>query len=534
MPTTLPRWAAAALAGVALLCGSLVRLADAPSVLGPAPHATAVRAVLAGGGDSEAPLARAAAASASGAPAARASPSASIVRETPSDAAPASSGASAAAASGSPSQAAGAASAPGSPSTSSAPGSPSTSTAPGSPPSTTASSSAPGSSRTPAASGAAAQALQRQRRIVATFTPLPVSATAGVLAPPEAPFLDACVDGRGFDVEGDARCYAQLERRTLQLQARDPHAAHCWGFSGRDGASEPLLFHTLVLNRVGPQAPLLLWSFLATQCCDAVLWFWLAPDAARNMSAPPIALPPHMAHRVVFKPFDAAAEWAAVAGDFPAANETALAALNGFSDVRYVSDWARQVLLYRHGGVWVDIDTVFLQDWRPLFAFVPFAYRAGFTILINNAVLRLGKRPNVITQEVMAAAIAKLDPRPDAIFYTLGYARAGTPEHFHYLREGLFDFLWYRFVRAETDAMKGVHPELAKHWHDFFTPAASDAELARRVAAPFMAGSYSYHWHNRYDRGLPERAWAGVLTARFRRWAADKAGVCAPRGGGAG
>ena len=337
----------------------------------------------------------------------------------------------------------------------------------------------------------------------------------------------------GFHLAGDARCIEQLERRTLQLQAGDPHAPYCWGFSGRDAASEPLLFHTLVLTGVGPQAPLLLWSFLATQCCDAVLWVWLAPAAARNLSAaggPPITLPPHMAHRVVFQPFDAAAEWAAVAGDFPAANDTALAALNGFTDIRYTSDWARQVLLYRHGGVWVDIDTVFLQDFRPLFAFTPFAYRAGATILINNAVLRLGKRPNALTQEVMAAAIAKQDPKPEGIFYTLGYQRMGTPE-FHYLCEGLFDFLWYRFVRSETDSMRAVHPEMAHHWNDFFSPAADDAELERRRAAPFMAGSYSYHWHNRYERGLPERAWAGILTERFKRWALDKAAVCEPRGG---
>jgi hypothetical protein len=263
-----------------------------------------------------------------------------------------------------------------------------------------------------------------------------------------------------------------------------------------------------------------------------VLWFWLAPQAARNMSAtgPPIALPPELAHRVVFKPFDAAAEWAPVAADFPAANETALAALNGFTDIRFTSDWARQLLMYRYGGLWVDIDTVFLQDVRPLFAFTPFAYRAGFNILINNALMRLGKAPNPVTHEIMAAAIAAVDPRPDAIYNTLGVKRMGTPQHFHYLRQTLFDFMWLRFLRETTEGLNRAQPECTNdHWNCFFAPTSSDEELQRWRVTAYLPGSYTYHWHNRYQRGLPERAWAGVLAARFEELARAKVRACDPR-----
>lgn len=268
----------------------------------------------------------------------------------------------------------------------------------------------------------------------------------GPLAPPEQPVPDACINVLGFRIKEDSRCYWTLANRTLQQAAADHHAPFCWGYSGRAAGSEPLVFHTLVLNRVAPQIPLMLWSFLATQCCDAVLWFWVAPEAAAQLArdGPPIDIPAHSAHRIVFKPLDMAAEWARIADDFPAANASTLAALNSFADIRFISDWARMVLMYAHGGIWADIDTVFLADFRPLFAYTPFAYRAGFGIDINNALMRLGKRPHAVTKDILTAALARCDPKPATIFETVGYKRAGEPWAFHYLAETLFDFIWLR------------------------------------------------------------------------------------------
>lgn len=77
--------------------------------------------------------------------------------------------------------------------------------------------------------------------------------------------------------------------------------------------------------------------------------------------------------------------------------------------------------------------------------------------------------------------------------------------------------------------MKAVHPELDRHWNSFFEPVpeGDGEEMRRREAALFLPGSYSYHWHNRYDKGLPERSWAGVLTRRYQRLAMEKT-VCRP------
>ena len=100
-------------------------------------------------------------------------------------------------------------------------------------------------------------------------------------------------------------------------------------------------------------------------------------------------------------------EWAAIAGDFPKANATAIKAMSNWEDLRYITDWYRLVLLYSYGGVWIDIDTVMLHDTRPIFDLPSMAYRCGFEILMNNAFLKIHRRPEAISQHILAAAIEK-------------------------------------------------------------------------------------------------------------------------------
>ena len=398
------------------------------------------------------------------------------------------------------------------------------------------------------------------------FAPLPVGPSAGMLAPPVSPdaLPDACLDEMMLSVDRDSVCYREVAAATAaEVAAGGPQAPLCWGYSGRPTGAEPLLFHTMLLTGFPSQLPLLVASFLASQCCDAVLWFWLAPPLFAQYGAPgapaPIRLPAHSAHRVVFKEFSAEAEFAKVAADFPRANASSLRGVNSISDIRFVTDWARMLLMYVYGGLWVDIDTVMLRDFRPLFALAPFAYRAGYTILFNNAVQRMGKRPHAVTRELLAAAIEKIDPSPETMSYTLGYARLGQAHSLHFLSQPLFDFMWMRFLRGESPELAAVHPEMfhamahgphgdkshemmrgphgdvfVNVWSSFFRPVDDDAELARRRALPFLPGSFSYHWHNRYNAGLPPRSWAGILLERYTALAEAKT-VCAPgQGGGAG
>lgn len=58
---------------------------------------------------------------------------------------------------------------------------------------------------------------------------------------------------------------------------------------------------------------------------------------------------------------------------------------------------------------------MFLQDLRSLASLPSFAYRAGSSILINNAAIRLARRPDPVARAVVTHVLAIADPRPNAV-----------------------------------------------------------------------------------------------------------------------
>ena len=375
----------------------------------------------------------------------------------------------------------------------------------------------------------------------------------------ETPLPDVCLQDGRFIVDMDTECYFIFANRTIDALKRDQYEPFCWGYANINStelepgtAGHPLLFHTAALTGLPPTTPLLLNSFLATQCCDAVLWFWLpaalhSHPSVRNAT---LALPAHQRHRVVWRVLDLEQEWSSVASDFPRANASSVAAVSSWEDLRFITDWARLLIMYVHGGTWFDIDTVFLHDARPLIAIQApsFAYRAGWGILINNAVMRIARRPEPLARYILDEVLWRQDPRPDEIGYIVihhyinfgrheGTARFGhgyPKRGFTYASESLIDFLWYRFLNAETPPMKKVHPEIgrgahalspSRAWTGFFATtynASTTPSLDDIRAMPFLPGSIVYHWHNRYAFGLPPGSWASVLNERYERMAAAK------------
>ncbi len=65
------------------------------------------------------------------------------------------------------------------------------------------------------------------------------------------------------------------------------------------------------------------------------------------------------------------------------------------------ADLLRLTILHRHGGIWVDTDTILLRDFRPLAAAAgEFASRMTMHVLYNNNVLALQKN-SVIAREIL-------------------------------------------------------------------------------------------------------------------------------------
>jgi hypothetical protein len=103
-----------------------------------------------------------------------------------------------------------------------------------------------------------------------------------------------------------------------------------------------ILFHLILLTGFGEQAPMTLVSWLATQCCNAKLWVWSSTPV--NTSGVDRYIPEAHRHRIVYKHLDVYAEWASISADFPDINATLVDKMLLFLDIRYVSDFIRQVM----------------------------------------------------------------------------------------------------------------------------------------------------------------------------------------------
>ena len=379
---------------------------------------------------------------------------------------------------------------------------------------------------------------------------------------PEVPralaFPSVCLQRGGFVQAHEVACYTAVEAQFESLVAVDETAPFCWGNGAGDlGApialavndtppavvpgAPRLLFHTIALTGVPPlTTALLLNSFLATQCCDAQLWFWVSAGETIPPALPGFVVPPGHEGRIVWKVFDPVAEWAAVAGQFSPAHSARVAAMTNYSDVRLGANWARLLLLYVYGGVYLDIDVAFLRDMRPLFAVPAFAYREAAGNQLNNALLRIRAGPDPTSFAVLNSSMVAVRPSRSVLTATLQvwlqpHRRGRTP--FALVSQYVLEQVWLRTTPHEPPALARVHPELSrvrKDWDAFFAPAQSDEQWAWMQRTHFATGSYATHWHNRYHKGLPARSWAGLLNDRYAAMAARKAPVCGGTAGGSG
>ena len=382
---------------------------------------------------------------------------------------------------------------------------------------------------------------------------------------PLGPLPLSCLDDGALTVANDVACYMSQARAVEAALVEDPRSPYCWGRGGQS----PLLVQTAALTTLPPGFALFLHSFLATQCCDAVLWLWVPAHLKDGVEAfVRHFVPPLAAHRVVVKELSLSIEWAGIAGDFPGVPATAVVQASTWKDLRFVSDFYRLVLMYSHGGVWFDIDTVFLRDLTPLLASQAhfnltggWWYRAGGNRLGNNAAMRLAQRPNAMSHSLLAYVLQRPDhsAQPGAIFDWLLAVKHGVgvpgvnTRAFAFLSQTLFDVMWLRhdqtmamhdgsFVPIPFGELGGLHLELNRNhphtekrssaWYGFFTAAHSGTTtptLAAVRTSPFFPGSFTYHWHNRYDLGVGvEGSWARVLHDRFADMAKEKvqAGEC--------
>jgi len=200
-------------------------------------------------------------------------------------------------------------------------------------------------------------------------------------------------------------------------------------------------------------------------------------------------------------------------------------ALSG-SRVGY-SDAVRFLLLYKHGGIYVDADTLLLRSMEPLRG-LEFMYEWGSSNSTNTAVF--GSYPHssfvaTLIQKALKAGL-KCNLQAGTVgFDSWAFAAAfhpanvlqRAPEDFAaqvtVLSSLLFDPIWLVHESAHWNSHTITRIHVTRGFSDFFTNASH--VVGPRIPAETFHGAFTHHWHNNWDRPLVESSLMGQLVNTY-------------------
>ena len=156
---------------------------------------------------------------------------------------------------------------------------------------------------------------------------------------------------------------------------------------------------------------------------------------------------------------------------------------NGYRRTAYRADWARLIELYKYGGLYFDLDTLFLKDITPLITkYGEFGYpwitRRG---KINNAFLHFKKQSAAITDILIRAGQER---KATGLHGFTGFLIEHKPKDMNLVPYKLIDFCWKD---------KTLCPHFDFSW--FFKPLEKGSKRERNALEGFNS-SFVYHWHN--------------------------------------
>jgi hypothetical protein len=272
-------------------------------------------------------------------------------------------------------------------------------------------------------------------------------------------------------------------------------------------------FHFYWRGRFGAKQAFALKSFLATQDTDAVeAWLWLdAEDGHAGHEENPLLRP--LLPFVEVRRFDPEAE----ARGTPLEGMPEL--LRGKRDATR-SDFLRLVVLHRHGGVYADIDMMFLRDWAPLLASDgeprEFCYVWPGQSYANSAILRL-RREGATAAALLERAAAVGDVHPRQV---LGFDADRYPDLW-ILPCPYFDPLWLTHDGEDRyrAPFRGF-PDFFRRFDWRFRP-----RRGVRSHREFFPGAFAYHWHNCWDAPELRRSYYGLFERGFDGMLAERLGM---------
>jgi hypothetical protein len=240
--------------------------------------------------------------------------------------------------------------------------------------------------------------------------------------------------------------------------------------------------------------------------CEA--WLWLDIASRQDADNPYLA---ELAPWIVIRKYDAREQARGTVF------ETA-PALTVSDDPRVRSDAFRLVVLYRHGGIYVDIDTLFLRDFQELIASPlgasPFVYRwSAHSTYFSNAILYI-PHGHPLALQLMQHCRAVGSCHSRIAFRHQDHA----DKDFLELPCPIFDPLWPHFDSEDRYA----EAPFSKFEH-FFRPFGlfHRKNPAIHGLENFFPGAFAYQWHGCWGMAEHENSYFGLFECqvdeRFRR-----------------
>ena len=146
--------------------------------------------------------------------------------------------------------------------------------------------------------------------------------------------------------------------------------------------------------------------------------------------------------------------------------------------VAYASDIFRFVVLELFGGIWFDLDVLFLKDMNNI-KINKFVYKWGKQEYGNGAIMRLNKGNDIIEKV--------LNLKLGMPFYPTQTFDVKNNLDIWMLPTEAFDIVW------KYKHYKGNIKLPLKDFNDFFIPTNEEIDLN------FLPGCFTYHWHNRWN-----------------------------------
>jgi hypothetical protein len=258
----------------------------------------------------------------------------------------------------------------------------------------------------------------------------------------------------------------------------------------------PLLYHSFWQGTLTWHHELSLKSLMVTQSGPFEVWLWASSETiAANESF--LATLDDASFRV--KPCDPAQ----LLRDTPLDGRLELFNRR----LPAVSDAVRMVVLLKHGGIYFDLDVLFLRDLREL-AGVDFIYQWSNQAYGNTAVSHF-RRDSKNVQGLVARAA------------TIGSCHPARLCDFNAIDPVVKDLqLWPVFVFDPAWLAHDTGVPINDYSHNLTDFFVREQPVSIET---FYPSSYAYHWHNGWDYPLTEGSIAGQLYRQVRdRYAASR------------